>query len=427
MKMNPFTALVALSLTTAQTQMANAQADERRYASVRGWTVTAFFENQSFAGCAGVNPDNGAGMRIAMTRDNSWGVSLRANGSGFTNGNLEIDGRNQSVQYQYSPDGWANVGLTSQELVNIRRGNMIGIDIGRGYFDFSLGGSSAAMGKITECVNNQGHKPQRQVAQSTPRSQPRASNQAPTQQMPTRAPAPQTPTQAPSQQMPINGACPQGEQFLPISGLCTGEASRMLVVANGNSDLDPQYMGPGCSVAVSETDWFGDVLLYEAERCNGVTAAYNSERGPNRTISGVLTGLSPSVQAYSLTTIGGSDDAVTNIEYRARDLMEFGDKNSCQAHWGDSFGYPWESIVFNDMNGNQTQTLCENSYPGEPCGHAACGPLGYFGDAKGYWRVFGNTAWFFDFGQDMSQIEARTMTLITRDAHGGWRVGSQFD
>ncbi len=411
-KLPAFLGLVAAGFVFAAVPT-HAQINEQHYANVRGWTVNAFFDNRTFQGCAGINPDNGGAMRIALTRDNAWGVSLRANGNGFINGNLEIDGRNQPVQYQYSPEGWANVGLTAQELVDIRRGRSIGIDIGRGYFDFSLAGSTAAMGKVTECVNRQGRKPQPRVAQQQPRRQQPPTVQPPTQQKPKRV---------------TSNNCRNGEQFLPISGLCTNEARRLLVIANGTNSLEPQYMPPGCSVAVNETEWFLDVLLYKAQRCNGVTAKYNFERGPHRGITGVLTGQIPSVTAFGLTDIGGKSDAKTNIEYRARQEMgaEHGDKNKCFVFSGEGFGHPQGSLVFNDMDAGATNAICARQTDG-PCDVGSCGKLGFFGDSTGYWRVFGSHAWFFDFGQETPQIEARTMTLITKDGKGGWRVGSQFD
>jgi hypothetical protein len=51
----------------------------------------------------------------------------------------------------------------------------------------------------------------------------------------------------------------------------------------------------------------------------------------------------------------------------------------------------------------------------------ALGDYGY-GDDADLWRVFQGHAWFFRLGQDVPEIDWRSITLIEPNGEGGWQA-----
>ena len=174
---------------------------------------------------------------------------------------------------------------------------------------------------------------------------------------------------------------------------------------------------PGCTVSVNETQVVDQFLLYKALRCKGVTSKLRFAGGAKFSSLEIEKSafFGSSAAGHQLVVIAGLNDnnAPASIEFYARQKMsQNDDKLYCYAQSGKPYGYPSDSYVVNNEEFNPNAQ--EQGF--------RCGEWGYFSDVQSFWRAFGGFTWFFQFGQDAIEFEARTFTMIERDGRGGWRV-----
>lgn len=271
------TAIVALNLGLSPVQ---AQDYEENYASVQGWSVDAIYNASGFFYCSANTMTRGYFMRMGLL-GNQWAIGMETDIIGEYDGEIYVDGVGGNVAYTHYPDGWATTLLDRDQVNQMKRGRTVSLNIGDGIVDFSLSGSTAAMLKTEECARNYGGRPT-QTARNTPTTTPQTKRSAPTiTQQPSGAqqstsnkpsiiqPAQQRAATSQSPQISMQQACNSGEQYLPKSELCTDEARKYMNIT-GINDFES---GPGCSWSVNETLLpSDDIVLYEALRCDGVTA-----------------------------------------------------------------------------------------------------------------------------------------------------------
>lgn len=155
-------ALAAICVAGAGT--AQAQTAQDIYAQdVRGWSVTAVWEDNVFNHCYA---DRHNALRIAHN-GSQWIIGVQ-NGGRTGWGVLGVDRFDLRVNYEGVEDGWVGTFIDLNWLDRIKRGNEVVFEVGGGRWAHGLGGSTAAVLKTQECAHNQGTPPHRMAPTPKP-------------------------------------------------------------------------------------------------------------------------------------------------------------------------------------------------------------------------------------------------------------------
>lgn len=209
-------------------------------------------------------------------------------------------------------------------------------------------------------------------------------------------------------------ACADQSDRLPLTGLCRSGSGNYLLADASAKPSAPE----GCEWQVGETELAGgDVLLYRALKCGDKAAKVEfsggAERAELQLTSSALQGdlPEPLTLGYFYVVEGDPAKAVTD---RARSaIADSAEAAGCAARPAKVDTWPSDAMV--------VDTTPPASTPdGSPV--AVCGDLGYFDEGNRFWRVSQGYAWFFDFGQDLIEIDPGTITLVVQEG-GQWRVG----
>lgn len=207
--------------------------------------------------------------------------------------------------------------------------------------------------------------------------------------------------------------CAAGQQHLPLSGLCSGDASGKL----GWPDkfFYDGLQNYGCQAEPAEVAFPGDrVLLYWASKCQGEPARLEVSAGARTAdLSIVSGGLSPSGPPMQVGLIIGVDDnePAANLLGFTRAVMKADGTGgtaiaACRAY--QARAYAKDAWVVDDGETRKKQP--KDAYP-----EIYCGRYGYTGDSRAFWRVFGGHSWYFDMGQDgYADFDPSTMMLVPR-------------
>lgn len=140
---------------------------EAFYAAARGWNVFHASGPSGFAYCFAESVrSDGAALRLGWD-GLQWQLAVPVTSYPEWQGTLQIDGMGSGRGYGSGGDdasgtavgGWTIVWLGLAELDGLQKGQGAVVGIGRGDFDFSLSGSTAAILKVEECVSRQGFAP----------------------------------------------------------------------------------------------------------------------------------------------------------------------------------------------------------------------------------------------------------------------------
>ena len=216
------------------------------------------------------------------------------------------------------------------------------------------------------------------------------------------------------------GACADGGPRLGFTGLCQDAAARLLLAKASAAPGAPD----GCAWRVGETELAGgDALLYRALQCGGKTAelrfAPTVQRGDLELVSSAMDGklAEPRLIGFLSTIDGdghGDGDGAGAVSDLARAAMtDKAGAATCAARPAKVEGWPTDALVVD------TNPAGSVSRDGDPV--SVCGDLGYFDEATKFWRVSQHTAWFFDFGQDLVEIDPGTVTLVSQADGGAWQ------
>lgn len=211
-----------------------------------------------------------------------------------------------------------------------------------------------------------------------------------------------------------DASCADDGERLKLTGLCKGRAVNYLS-DKINSSIEPPE---GCEWQVLEAQLPAEeVLLYHGLVCGDkkveLQVAGGAERAELQIVKTAFMGgdnSEPWTIGYMYTAEGDPAKAVTD---RARSVIEDpAEAAKCNARPAKNESWPSDAMVVDtDPNGSSSED-------GSPV--AVCGDLGYFDEGNRYWRVSQGYAWFFDFGQDMVEIDPGSFTIMAKDAEGNW-------
>ncbi|WP_088185477.1 hypothetical protein [Sphingobium sp. Z007] len=231
---------------------------------------------------------------------------------------------------------------------------------------------------------------------------------------PSPADQPADTAQAPKN-MPVSSTstCPDKAARLPGTGLCPTDAAALLPADDRPSLPD------GCAWSVSETALPGDTwLLYRAARCDGKTAAL--AYAPAKPLARLVYALSPmgGDQAKGATLVvfapaDRRDPQSTILALTRAAITDPADDQGCHVRKADIPGWPADALVV-DIPADEAAKMPQDEIRG------ACGPLGLDQGSQLYWRISQGHVWHFDLGQELPEIDPRSLTLIRKDASGEW-------
>jgi hypothetical protein len=214
-------------------------------------------------------------------------------------------------------------------------------------------------------------------------------------------------------------ACRDDGTRLPISGLCMGAATALLRIAEGE---EPALLDESCSWVLTD-GWFADmVLLYRALQCEERTARLAGSSGAHMVqlelietayaepgaAYGTLTEPVPFADVYARFKPTPAEDVQTRALFGLQGQVPA----SCAARRSDTVADGYIVDVSPAVRAREPQD--------EPPAHL-CGPYGY-GDDSDLWRVFQGHAWFLKLGQDVPEIDFRSLTLLEPDGVAGWKA-----
>jgi hypothetical protein len=205
--------------------------------------------------------------------------------------------------------------------------------------------------------------------------------------------------------------CPDDGPRLPLTNICAGRAHNYMNWA----DQEAPHLPDDCDWATNETALpGGEILIYQALRCNGVTAKLEFAGGAHFAellmVRSALSG--EEMDGHKIATIAAihDGDPVDRILQIAKDnAAEQGiDPTNCMVHsTDDPFGY-----LVVDISKAEREAL--STAPDDMGPAFECGSFGA-GDVTSMWRIFGGQLWFFDFGQDMYEFDPRSFTVLAKD------------
>ncbi|MEL7363607.1 MAG: hypothetical protein AAFN13_16140 [Bacteroidota bacterium] len=218
-----------------------------------------------------------------------------------------------------------------------------------------------------------------------------------------------------------SAVCPDGEVPLPNSGLCVSDAEALIVDAEVGSDPSALETMTDCTWRVNETAFpGGDVLLYRAAQCDGVTATLGLNAGARRgelfvetaavgvagddAVVGVAIGVEPDDPTETIRTFVQADLEADGFApaYLAQ----------CQVR---------RSVYAPDAYVVDVHPIDALPSPSDDGPRSDCGRYGYTEESTAFWRLAHGFAWFFDLGQDAyHDIDPGSLTLIAKDERGTW-------
>ncbi len=212
---------------------------------------------------------------------------------------------------------------------------------------------------------------------------------------------------------PASAACSDKAARLPGTGLCRADAAALIPADDQSAPPD------GCAwslneAALPDATW----LLYRAARCDGKTAAL--AYAPGKPLARLVYALSPmgGDQAKGATLVAFApadrrDPQSTILALTRAAITDPADDQGCHVRKADIPGWPTDALVV-DIPADDAAKMPQDEIRG------ACGPLGLDQGSQLYWRIGQGIVWHFDLGQELPEIDPRSLTLIRQDARGEW-------
>lgn len=141
----------------------SAVADEKEYAKLGRWTITAVTKGNTFGYCA-ADTDNGLVQLRIATNGKEWQLGNPYYGpKGAARGAWGIDGAMENVYFVHEGDSYASTDIPRRMLADLRKAKMFAIDLVRqdkgswpSLQKWTMTGVAAAMDAAMECARNRG-------------------------------------------------------------------------------------------------------------------------------------------------------------------------------------------------------------------------------------------------------------------------------
>ena len=208
-------------------------------------------------------------------------------------------------------------------------------------------------------------------------------------------------------------ACADGSARLPGTGLCQSEAAALV-------GRDPEIRTPeleGCTWTINETILPADeALLYRAAVCNGMTTKLGFAGGARSAeiVYEQSAKFGDAAKGRVVMRLFGVDPDPQGALKAAIAEAPPATSAGCEIRSEVREGWPKDAL-FLAPNGAARARLPKD----KPV--IACGPMGIDETKVSYWRVRQGFAWFVDLGRDDPDFDAGNVTVVTKDADGGWR------
>ena len=208
-------------------------------------------------------------------------------------------------------------------------------------------------------------------------------------------------------------ACPDDGPRLPETGVCQGRALAYLDDPKGGREPS---LPEGCTWTVNETMLPGDeALLYRAATCKGVTTKLGYSGGAhNASIfyeKSAVFGASAKDEA--VLSLFGTDPDPQGALKQAISELPMSERAKCEIRPAGIDGWPSDALEI-----APTKAARAKMPKDEPI--TACGKFGLNEDETRYWRIKQGFAWFFKLGQEEPDFDPASMTVIAKNAEGGW-------
>ncbi|HWA23104.1 MAG TPA: hypothetical protein VG735_11970 [Caulobacterales bacterium] len=207
--------------------------------------------------------------------------------------------------------------------------------------------------------------------------------------------------------------CPDDGPRLPETGVCQGRAWAYLDDFKGARE--PSLPG-GCTWSVNETMLPGDeALLYRAASCKGVTTKLAYAGGAHSASISYETSavFGNSVKGQEVIRLFGTDPDPQGALKEQLAALPKAEREKCEIHPAGIDTWPSDALVI-----GPTKAARAKMPKDEPI--SACGPLGLDEDSQTFWRIKQGFAWFFQLGQEETDFDPATITVIAKNAEGGW-------
>ena len=214
-------------------------------------------------------------------------------------------------------------------------------------------------------------------------------------------------------------ACRDEATRLPLSGLCQSSAAAYINIVDGP---EPELADDSCTWVLNDGWLAGSIVLYRAVECDGRTSRLAGAVGAHMAqLELIETAYGDASEPYGKLAepiiyadvyTGYKDSPAADVQARALYGRQREVPKSCAARKMTDVadGY------FVDVSPAERKKQPAD----EPPAHL-CGDYGY-GDDADLWRVFQGMTWFFHLGQDVQEIDYRSLTLIEPDGEGGWNL-----
>lgn len=233
--------------------------------------------------------------------------------------------------------------------------------------------------------------------------------------------APAAPT-APEADAKAADACADGGAKLASLDMCQSDAAKLLVISGGREPALPE----GCTWAVQETVMPNDggVMLYRSASCNGVTTTLVAEGSgesvnynyKSSAIFPMPDGIDDDMPIAELD-VAGPDPKVDILGQVVLLAETENERTNCEIRAAGNDSWPADALVA-DLNAAAKELggITDDEV------RQACGYLGLDTGESKFWLVRQGRAFFVQQGQDESDIDARSITVVAKSADGAWAV-----
>lgn len=214
---------------------------------------------------------------------------------------------------------------------------------------------------------------------------------------------------------PAAETCPDDGPRLALTGVCAGRAVNYM-----NPETIGAFSAPeDCDWTTAETAFpgEGEVLIYQAASCGGVTTKLEFRGGAHSAALGyeasALYADATSVDVEPVRIFGDGERDPMLVFEELKEAIPEAERATCEVRPAGIDGWPSDALVI-----APTAAVRATLPQDEPI--SACGEFGLDEDSQRFWRVSQGYAWFFDLGQDSVDFDPGSLTIMLKGPDGSW-------